>query len=117
MYRFKMRWNCLGRTINITKKLVLLVALISTASYAIESEKLYKHCVVCHGKNGDREAIKRSPQLSLLTKEELSLSLKKILDGSTSLYKNYVAMHKVKLKNLASQDTDEFAKYIVNLKK
>ena len=68
-------------------------------------------------RKGDRKAIKRSPQLSLLSKEELSLSLKKILDGSTSLYKNYVAMHKVKLKNLVPQNTDEFAEYIVNLKK
>ena len=101
----------------MVKKVILLAALVSTASFALESEKLYKHCVVCHGVEGDSRAIKRSPQLSLLSEDELALSLKKILDGSTSLYKNYVVLHKIKLKSLSPEDTGEFAKYIINLKK
>ena len=117
MCRFKMRFSCLRETVGMVKKVILLAALVWTASFALESEKLYKHCVVCHGEKGDRKAIKSSPQLSLLSEDELSLSLKKILDGSTPLYKNYVAMHKIKLKHLAPNDTDEFAKYIINLKK
>jgi cytochrome c553 len=71
---------------------------------------------VCHGKQGELVAIKSSPQLSSLGVEELSMRLKKILDGSTSLSKNYVAMHKTKLKGLAPEDTDKFAKYIVELR-
>ena len=117
MYRFKMRFSCLRQTVGVMKKIILLAALVSTASFALESEKLYKHCVVCHGEEGDRRAIKRSPQLSLMSEDELSLSLKKILDGSTSLYKNYVVMNKIKLKSLNPEDTGKFAKYIKNLKK
>ena len=117
MYRFKMGFNELEQKVGMVKKVILLVALLSTSSYALESEKLYKHCVVCHGENGDRTAIKRSPKLSLLSEEDLSLRLTKILDGSTPLYRNYVAIHKIKLKHLSPEDTDAFAKYIVNLKK
>jgi len=117
MYRFKMGLGGLECRFGVIEKVILSAALVCTSSFALESEKLYKHCVVCHGEKGDRKAIKRSPQLSLLTKGELSLSLKKILDGSTPLYRNYVAMHKVKLKHLNPEDTDAFASYIVSLKK
>jgi cytochrome c553 len=99
------------------KKIIFLAALVASSLFAIESEDQYKHCVVCHGKQGELVAIKSSPQLSLLSQEELSLRLKKILDGSTALSKNYVAMHKTKLKNLPPEETDKFAKYIVDLKK
>lgn len=98
------------------KKIILSVVLVSTALFAVQSEDLYKHCMVCHGKHGELVAIKSSPQLSSLGAEELSMRLKKILDGSTSLSKNYVGMHTLKLKNLAPEDTDQFAKYIVDLK-
>lgn len=117
MYRLKMRLDSERGKLSMVKKVILLVALVCTSSFALESEKLYQHCVVCHGEQGDRRAIKRSPQLSLMTQEELSLSLKKILDGSTTLYKNYVVMHKIKLKSLSAEDTDVFAKYIIDLKK
>jgi cytochrome c553 len=99
------------------KKIILIGVMVSTALFAVQSEDQYKHCVVCHGKQGELVAIKRSPQLSSLSAEELSMRLKKILDGSTSLSKNYVAMHRTKLKNLAPEETDKFAKYIVDLKK
>jgi cytochrome c553 len=99
------------------KNLILVAALVASSLFAIESEDQYKHCVVCHGKQGELVAIKSSPQLSSLGEEELSLRLKKILDGSSEMSKNYVAMHRTKLKNLAPDETDKFAKYIVDLKK
>jgi cytochrome c553 len=99
------------------KKTVLLALMLSTAVFAVQSEELYKHCVVCHGKQGELVAIKNSPQLSSLSEEELSSRLKKIVDGSTPISKNYFAMHTLKLKNLAPQEMDIFAKYIVDLKK
>jgi cytochrome c553 len=98
------------------KKIILSVVIVSTALFAMPSEDQYKHCVVCHGKQGELVAIKSSPQLSSLGVEELSMRLKNILDSSTSLSKNYVAMHKTKLKNLAPEDMDKFAKYIVELR-
>ncbi|MBA3025473.1 MAG: c-type cytochrome [Sulfurimonas sp.] len=99
------------------KKIIIGALILSTAVFAIQSEDQYKHCVVCHGKQGELVAIKSSPKLSSLSEEELSMRLKKILDGSTSLSKNYVGMHRTKLKNLAPEDTEKFAKYIVELKK
>lgn len=104
------------KRIDEMKKILLLAAIVSTALFAINSEDQYKHCVVCHGKQGELVAIKKSPQLSSLGVEELSMRLKNILDGSTSMSKNYVAMHRTKLKNLAPEDTDKFAKYVVELK-
>lgn len=99
------------------KKTVLWALLLSTTVFAVQSEDLYKHCAVCHGKQGELIAIKSSPQLSSLSEEELSTKLKKIIDGSTSISKNYLAMHTLKLKNLTPQEADIFAKYIVDLKK
>jgi len=98
------------------KKIILSVAMIATSLFAVESAELFKHCVVCHGKQGELVAIKSSPKLSSLDKEELSLRLKKILDGSTLLSKKYVTMHKIKLQRLTPDKTDDLAEYIVNLK-
>ncbi|MDD2906079.1 MAG: c-type cytochrome [Sulfurimonas sp.] len=97
------------------KKIVLIFALGLLSLGAVESEKLYKHCVVCHGKQGELVAIKSSPKLASLGQAELSARLKKVLDGSTSLSQNYLAMHQVKMKNLTPQETDAFAKYITEL--
>lgn len=98
------------------KNILFLVVLVSTALFAIESEDQYKHCIVCHGKQGELIAIKSSPQLASLSEGDLSLRLKKILDGSTTLSTNYLAMHRIKLKNLAPTETDKFARYIIGLK-
>jgi cytochrome c len=105
------------KRMDVMRKVILSVAMIATSLFAVESAELYKHCVVCHGKQGELVAIKSSPQLSSLSEEELSLRLKNILDGSTQLSKKYVTMHKIKLQRLTPEKTDELAKYIVNLKK
>jgi len=101
----------------MTKKMILIGILASTSLLAVESEDLYRMCVQCHGMEGDKVAVKRSPRLSTLSENELSLRLKKILDGSSSMSKKFVTMHQIKLKYLAAEKTDEFAKYILNLKK
>lgn len=99
------------------KKFIFLAIIAFSALFGVESEELFKHCVVCHGKQGELVAIKSSPRLSSLGVEELSTRLTKILDGSTLMSKKYVAMHKIKLKRLAPEKTDEFAEYVVGLKK
>ena len=99
------------------KKIILIGLVSSSCLLAIESENLYKFCVQCHGKHADKVAVKQSPRLSSLGEEELSVRLKKILDGSSSLSKKFITMHKIKLKYLTPGQTDEFAKYIIELKK
>ncbi|MDD2791162.1 MAG: hypothetical protein PHU40_10920 [Sulfurimonas sp.] len=98
------------------KKLLLFITFGLVSLSAVESETLYKECVVCHGKHAELMAIQRSPILASLSEEDLSLRLKNILDGSTSLSKSYLGMHKAKLHMLKDEETDAFAKYIIDLK-
>ena len=75
MYKYKKKLSSVEQRFGVLKKVILLIAITSTSSFVIESEKLYKHCVVCHGEKGNRKAIKRSPQLSLLKENELNTNI------------------------------------------
>ena len=96
------------------KKLLLLFSSISLLAF--DGAKMYKSCVVCHGKQGELVAVKTSPKLASLSQEDLASKLRSIQDGSTTLSKNFLHMHKIKLKNLDENGMQKFAKYIVTLR-
>ena len=98
------------------KKLLLTLVLSSVSLLAFESANAYKSCVVCHGKHGGLVAVKTSPKLASLSEADLAKRLMSIKNGSTTISKNFLPMHKIKLKNLEEGNVQEFAKYIVNLK-
>ncbi len=98
------------------KKTVLLLIMSSVALMAFDGKSAYKQCAMCHGKKGEKVALKSSPKLNALTQEELSLSLKALIDGTSTVSSKYLGMHQKKLKKVTVDDTDAFAQYILDLK-
>ena len=98
------------------KKIVLLLMMSSLALMAFDSAKVYKQCAMCHGKKGEKIAMKSSPKLNTLTHEQLVTSLKALMDGTSSVLSKYLEMHQKKLKKVQTADVDTFADYISALK-
>lgn len=99
-------------------KKLLPVLLFGCASLlAFDSARVFKPCMFCHGKQGELVAVKSSPVLASLSEDELATRLLNIKKGSTDMSPKFVKMHEVKLKYLKEENVQEFAKYIVSLKK
>lgn len=98
------------------KKTMLFLMVTSLALSAFDGAKVYKQCAMCHGKQGEKIALKTSPQLNTLSEEKLSTSLRSIIDGSSSVAKKHLKMHQMKLKGVTLDDTEAMASYIASLK-
>ena len=98
------------------KKSLLILMMCSSVLSAVDSAKVYKQCAMCHGKKGEKVAMKSSPKLNTLAQEELSTSLKALIDGTSTVSSKYLGMHKKKLKKVTLDDTGVFAQYILDLK-
>ena len=98
------------------KKSLLLLMLCSLVLSATDSAKVYKQCAMCHGKKGEKIAMKTSPRLNSLSQKQLTISLKALLDGSSSVSSKYLGLHKKKLKKVQPEDVEMFAEYISGLK-
>ena len=98
------------------KKTVLLLMVGSLALSAFDGAKVYKQCAMCHGKKAEKVALKTSPRLNTMSEEELSTSLRSIINGSSSVAKKYLKMHKSKLKGVSLDDTEAMANNIAVLK-
>jgi len=98
------------------KKVVILLIVSSLTLIAFDGEKVYKQCAMCHGKKAEKVAVKSSPILNILSEEELSMKLSKLVDGSSNISSQYLGMHKSKLKGVNKEDIPEMSKYILNLK-
>ena len=98
------------------KKSLLLLMMCSLVLSATDSSKVYKQCAMCHGKKGEKVAMKTSPKLNSLSQEQLTTSLKALLDGSSTVSSKYLGLHKKKLKKVKPEDVELFAQYISDLK-
>ena len=98
------------------KKSLLIVVLCTLTLSAVESAKVYKQCTMCHGKHGEKVAMKSSPKLSSLESNDLASRMKAIADGSSNMSKKYLGMHQSKLKKVDARDMDTFTAYIIGLK-
>ena len=98
------------------KKIVLLFIMSSVVLMAFDGKSAYKQCGMCHGKKGEKVALKSSPKLNTLTQEKLSSSLKALIDGTSTVSSKYLGMHQKKLKKVTVDDTGVFAQYILDLK-
>lgn len=56
------------------------------------------------------------PWLNTLTQDQLRISLKVFMDGTSTVSSKYLGMHKKKLKKVTADDTGTFAQYILGLK-
>lgn len=98
------------------KKTVLVLLAVSLTLSAFEPEGVYKKCAMCHGKRGEKVALKMSPQLNTLSEGRLSSALAAMLDGSSSVSSQYLGMHQAKLKGVSEEDVAALSNYILNLK-
>ena len=98
------------------KKIALLLMVGSLVLSAFDGAKVYKQCAMCHGKQGEKIALKTSPQLNTMGEDQLATSLNSIIDGSSSVAKKYLKMHQKKLKGVSLDDTEVMANYIAALK-
>ena len=98
------------------KKIVLILVMSSLALMAFDGKKAYKQCAMCHGKKGEKVAMKSSPKLNTLSQEQLVTSIKALLDGSSTVSSKYLGVHKKKLKKVKLEDVETFAAYISGLK-
>ena len=96
-------------------KIVLILLVSSLALMAFDGKKVYKQCAMCHGKKGEKVAMKSSPKLNTLSQEQLVTSLKTLLDGSSTVSSKYLGLHKKKLKKVQPKDVETFARYISDL--
>ena len=98
------------------KKILLLLMVSSLALVAFDGNKAYKKCAMCHGKQGQKIALKTSPRLNTLGEEEISEKLTAILKSTSKINKRYLGVHKAKLKGIEKENVAAFSKYISNLK-
>jgi len=98
------------------KKSLVLVMLCTLTLSALDNAKVYKQCTMCHGKHGEKVAMKSSPKLSSLEVNDLASRMKMIADGSSSMSKKYRGMHQSKLKKVGITEIDALAAFIVELK-
>jgi len=98
------------------KKSLLIIMLCSLTLSAVESAKVYKQCTMCHGKHGEKVAMKASPKLSALEVSDLRARMEAIKVGSSSISKKYLGMHQSKLKKVDEVELEPLAEYITSLK-
>ena len=95
---------------------LLLIMLCSLTLSAVESAKVYKQCTMCHGKHGEKAAMKTSPKLSSLEVSELRERMMAIKVGSSTISKKYLGMHQSKLKKVNETELEPLSEYITSLK-
>ena len=98
------------------RKIVLILMMSSLALMAFDGKKAYKQCAMCHGKKGEKVAMKSSPKLNALSQEQLVTSIKALLDASSTVSSKYLGVHQKKLKKVKPEDVETFAEYISGLK-
>lgn len=98
------------------KRTVFFLMMSSIALFAFDADKVYKKCAMCHGKSGEKVALKTSPKLNELSEEELKTALSSMLDGSSSISARYLGMHQSKLKGVEMEDVEKMTEYISSLK-
>lgn len=100
------------------KKIAVLLIVGSMALLAFDGEKSYKHCMMCHGKDGQKTAMKGAFKLSSSSEKELTGKLNGIVDGSSEIPKSFFNLHqaKFKLSGITAENSPEMAKYILGLK-
>ena len=98
------------------RKIVLILMMSSLALMAFDGKKAYKQCAMCHGKKGEKIAMKSSPKLNALSQGQLATSIKALLDGSSTVSSKYLGVHQKKLKKVKPEDVETFAEYISGLK-
>ena len=82
------------------KKSLFFLLMCTLTLSALDNAKVYKQCTMCHGKYGEKVAMKSSPKLSSLEVNDLASRMRVIADGSSSMSKKYLGMHQSKLKKL-----------------
>ena len=98
------------------KKIVLILLLSSISLMAFDAPKVYKKCIMCHGKKGEKVALKSSPIINALSVNTLTQRLNGLLDGSSTIGVKYIKMHQSKLKGVSVAQTQLLAQYITALK-
>ncbi|QOY55315.1 c-type cytochrome [Candidatus Sulfurimonas marisnigri] len=99
------------------KKIVGLIIASSLSLLAVESNEVFKSCVMCHGSKGEKKALNSSTQLITMSEEVLFSKLKNIVDGSSSMSKMYIKMHRTKLRTVCGdEDIATLSNYIFKLK-
>ncbi len=98
------------------KKIVLLLTLGALALSAFDGASIYKKCAMCHGKKGEKIALKTSPKLNTLSEEQMTTSIRAFLDGTSKVSSRYLGMHQAKLKGVDADDAAALAQHILTLK-
>lgn len=98
------------------KKIVGLLVVSSLSLFALNSEEVYKNCVMCHGKKSDKIALNSSPRLSTLNEDVLLEKLKRIISNTSTISPRYINMHRTKLKTVEADDVEKFANYVFKLR-
>jgi len=98
------------------KKLVLILLLSGISLMAFDAPKVYKKCMMCHGKKGEKVALKSSPVINALSVDTLTQRLNGLLDGSSTISSKYIKMHQSKLKGVSAAESQALAAYITALK-
>ena len=98
------------------KKIVILMTMGALALSAFDSAAVYKKCAMCHGKKGEKVALKTSPKLNTLSEEQITAGITALLDGSSKVSSRYLGMHQAKLKGVKTDDASMLAQYILTLK-
>ncbi len=98
------------------KKIAAVLLMSSLTLFAFDADQVYKKCAMCHGKQGEKVALKTSPILNTLSEEQLVTALSAMLDGSSTISSRYLSMHQAKLKGVRTEDTGALSQYIANLR-
>ena len=100
------------------KKTLILLMLCSVVLSAFEGEKAYKSCAMCHGKDAKRRAHKKSAVIASFSEEELTRRLQALIDGSSTMPRQFLNLHKTKLKSagINRDNAGDLSHHILNLK-
>ncbi len=98
------------------KKAVVLLVMGTMVLSAFDGTSAYKKCAMCHGKKGEKVALKTSPKLNTLSEEQITASIRAFLDGTSNVSSRYLAMHQAKLKDVNADDAAALAQHILTLK-
>jgi len=100
-------------------KRIAVVFIIGTLSlFAFDGAKSYKNCVMCHGKDAQKTAMKGAFKLSSSNQVELTGKLNGIVNGTSEIPKNFFNLHqaKFKLAGITTDNSNMMAEYILGLK-
>lgn len=100
------------------KKLIFIALFSAVGLFAADGATLYKTCIACHGKDGDKvpPGSKATFTINSLSKEKIVEDLKGYKAGTLNQYKLGAQM-KIYASKLSDADMEALANYIVSLKK